>query len=112
MGTPYSRGYSFERRVRGVLQDQGWVTFRAAGSRGPVDLVALKAGEVLLAQVKVDGLLSPREREDLFLLSRELQVRVVVAYRQERDLKWLMVMGPERLDPVEMVPEKKRKEKG
>ena len=42
MGTPYSRGYSFERRVRWVLEDQGWVTFRAAGSRGPVDLVALK----------------------------------------------------------------------
>ena len=110
MRTPYSVGYYFERRVRAWLEDRGWVVFRTGGSRGPVDLVALKAGEVLLVQVKVDGVLSPRERQDLYQLSRALLVRVVLAYREGGELKWLGVYGPEHLTPVEMVPEKKRKE--
>lgn len=108
MGTPYSVGYTFERRVRQALQDQGWVVFKSGGSRSPVDLVALKAGEVLLIQVKVDGILSPRERGDLALLRAELGVRVFLAYRGRRELKWLELLGLGSLRQVEMAPEKKK----
>lgn len=39
-----SRGHDRERRIRDLLQDDGWIVVRAAGSLGPVDLVALKGG--------------------------------------------------------------------
>ena len=38
-----SRGHDRERRVKRFLEDDGWVVVRAAGSLGPVDLVALRA---------------------------------------------------------------------
>ena len=52
------RGADFERRVRRHLERDGWFVIRSAGSRGPLDLVALRrdghAGcEVRLIQCKV-----------------------------------------------------------
>ena len=38
-----SRGANFERRVRVQLEAQGWLVVRAAGSRGPFELVALRS---------------------------------------------------------------------
>jgi Holliday junction resolvase len=39
-----SRGHDRERRIRDQLTDEGWIVIRAAGSLGPVDLVALRSG--------------------------------------------------------------------
>lgn len=41
-----SRGHDRERAVRQLLEMDGWVCIRAAGSLGPVDVVALKQGEI------------------------------------------------------------------
>jgi len=39
--------------VAELLEREGWVVFRSAGSRGPIDLLALRAGDLPLAiQVK------------------------------------------------------------
>lgn len=53
-----SRGAAFERRIRGYLEAEGWLVVRAAGSRGPFDLIALRSGghghcEARLVQCKV-----------------------------------------------------------
>lgn len=37
-------GHSRERQVKKLLEKDGWIVVRAAGSLGPVDLVALKGG--------------------------------------------------------------------
>lgn len=50
-----SRGTRREHQVRDLLVDDGWIVVRAAGSLGPVDLAALKAGAPpRLVQVKAD----------------------------------------------------------
>ena len=52
--TNYSRGASFERRVRDHLRGEGYFVVRSAQSKGDFDLVALKLGEVLLVQCKAN----------------------------------------------------------
>ncbi len=56
--TAARRGADFERRVRRHLEREGWFVVRAAGSRGPLDLVALRSDrrggcEARLIQCKV-----------------------------------------------------------
>ncbi len=56
--TAARRGADFERRVRRHLERAGWFVVRAAGSRGPLDLVALRSDgqggcEARLIQCKV-----------------------------------------------------------
>lgn len=40
----YQRGARLERQVKAFLEEEGWFVIRAAGSKGPADLVALKSG--------------------------------------------------------------------
>lgn len=35
-----------------LLRADGWVVYRSAGSHGPADLVAMRAGAIMLVQVK------------------------------------------------------------
>lgn len=37
-----SRGHDRERQVKALLEAEGWIVVRAAGSLGDIDLVALK----------------------------------------------------------------------
>lgn len=46
------KGYLVERKVRMLLQRQGWMTVRSGGSLGFADLVCLKKGRCVLLQVK------------------------------------------------------------
>ena len=39
--TNYSRGAAFERKVKKVYEEKGYTVVRAAGSKGPIDLVAI-----------------------------------------------------------------------
>jgi Holliday junction resolvase len=77
----YAKGARLERLARAELQAAGYVILRSAGSKGPVDLVALNQCHVRLIQVKAAGAARPA---DLFKLrtlpaprnaSRELWVR-------------------------------------
>lgn len=40
----YNRGAAFERSLQKAIRESGWVCYRAAGSHGCADLIALKAG--------------------------------------------------------------------
>jgi len=48
----YNKGRSFEYKVRDKFQSLGYFTIRSAGSKTPVDLIALKKGELLFIQCK------------------------------------------------------------
>jgi Holliday junction resolvase len=50
--TQYARGRSKEYRTMEMLRGEGWVVARSAGSHGPVDVFAARAGIILLVQVK------------------------------------------------------------
>lgn len=48
----YRRGQAAEHRARSALEGRGYTVVRAAGSKGPVDLVGIRPDGVLLVQVK------------------------------------------------------------
>lgn len=55
MGRNYQRGATRERQAQAMLEQDGWVVVRSAGSRSPMDLTCLKAGEQpRVIQVKSD----------------------------------------------------------
>lgn len=67
--TPYAYGAAFERRVRDDLGKRGYFAVRAAGSKGPIDIVALNSRYRLLVQCKINGNLSPAEWDELYDLA-------------------------------------------
>ena len=70
--TRYNTGADFEREVRKHLAYNGYEIMRSAGSKGKVDLVAFKPGQVLFVQCKhtEDGYLLPLERRELLRISQ------------------------------------------
>ena len=82
----YSRGANFERRCKAYLVQQGWMVFRSAGSHSPADLIAMRGGEFILIQAKINGKLSFKERAYLWLVAEENNCQAMLAYRQGRKL--------------------------
>lgn len=82
----YSRGRNFEYRVEHHYQNKGWVVVRSAGSKGAADLIAARQGEIHIIQCKIDGYLSPAEREQLKAVADEFGGVAVVAYRDKGKL--------------------------
>jgi Holliday junction resolvase len=61
--TNRQRGDYLERQARAALESCGWYVARSAGSLGPADLVALRAGfRPLLVACKTNGRIGPGER--------------------------------------------------
>lgn len=69
MSRRYEQGVRDERDVRRDLAENGYWVVRSAGSKTPVDLIAWKSGELIFAQAKRDGRMSPAEREALLDLA-------------------------------------------
>ncbi len=46
------KGYRVERKIRLLLESNGWKVVRAGGSLGEADLVCLRKGKCMLLQVK------------------------------------------------------------
>lgn len=68
----YDQGRRIEWAIMDDLRASGYVVVRAAGSKGPADIVAIKEGQVLFVSVKKQRPPSPRERADLIAISRHL----------------------------------------
>jgi Holliday junction resolvase len=58
--TNYSRGAAFERKIKKQYEAEGYYVIRSAGSKGPLDLVALKHDSFVFIQCK---LRKPTSRE-------------------------------------------------
>ncbi len=90
MATPKQRGTAFEHRVRKELEDAGYLVVRKPASLSPFDLLALRLERgggllpvmpgVFLIQCKLNGYISPGEREELRTLARRFGCQPVVAY--------------------------------
>jgi Holliday junction resolvase len=77
--TPYRYGVQFERRVRADLEKRGYVTVRAAGSHGPIDLVALSRHAHLIIQCKTNGRLNPAAWNALLTIATSVNALAVLA---------------------------------
>lgn len=65
MSTHYQQGVRVERLVILDLKANGYETVRAASSKGAADVVAIKAGQVLIVSCKRTKMPGPAERADL-----------------------------------------------
>ena len=79
--TQYSRGSDFERSAMRALEADGYFVVRSAGSKGAADLVALKSGQALLVQCKLNGVCPPAERADLIRLAQTVGALPIVAHK-------------------------------
>jgi Holliday junction resolvase len=78
------RGDYFERQTRDALEAHGWFVIRAAGSYGPADIVALRAGNTpLLVSCKLSGSIGPEERAVLTAHAEQAGARPVLAQRKK-----------------------------
>jgi Holliday junction resolvase len=63
MPSGYRNGADLERAVKHHLEDDGYqLVIKSGGSKGKVDVIALKPGQVLLIQCKRSGTMSPADR--------------------------------------------------
>jgi Holliday junction resolvase len=75
-------GDYFERRCRDTLEYRGYVVIRAAGSRGPADLVALKSeSSPLLIQCKINGHISRAEIRATVAMASQAGALPLLAHR-------------------------------
>jgi len=94
--TNYKRGYNFEKRVQKALEDKGYFVVRSAGSKGPVDLVAIDDGQVYLIQCKRQGHMPPQEWNNLFLISSKLRAMPLLAHMpagKKRGIEFIQITG-------------------
>lgn len=82
--TQYSRGYAFEQTIAGQLRQDGYFCIRAGGSHGVADVVALKPGQVLLIQAKIDGEISTADWNELYATAERLGAVALLAWRPKR----------------------------
>lgn len=75
----YAQGRALEYKVRNALVKNGYYVIRSAGSKGAVDLLAMKFHEILMVQVKKDGSLPTTEWNRLYFLARQLDAIPILA---------------------------------
>lgn len=75
----YARGRRAEWAVRDALQDDGYVVLRTAGSKGAVDLIAVKPGQTLAVQVKTNGRLETDSWNRLWSLATNMRAIPILA---------------------------------
>ena len=80
-GKNYRKGRNFEYKVRDVYRSQGYFVLRSPRSMGPVDLVAIKKGEVLLIQCKISGYMPLQQKEELVQLAESIGAKPLLIGR-------------------------------
>lgn len=95
--THYDAGRRFEWAVRDALVTDGYDVIRSAGSKGKVDLVAIKPGQLLFIQCKTNGLCPPAERAELIRVAGRADALPIVAYKgtegRQRPVKYRLLTG-------------------
>lgn len=95
--TNYRNGSDFERKVRGSLEDDGYECVRAAGSKGKIDVVAMKPGQLLFIQIKRHmGQIPPADRAELLRLAAMVGAIPLVAYQPipRKPIAYRELLGP------------------
>jgi Holliday junction resolvase len=110
MTNHYAAGRKFEWDIRDALIDDGYDVIRSAGSKGKVDLVAIKPGELLFIQAKINGLCPPAERTELLRVSGRADALPIVAYKgtegRRRPVRYRLLTGPGPKQFVDWSPDK------
>ena len=83
--SPYKKGARYEYYVKQLLEEEGYLVVRTAGSHGPFDLIAIDKGkrEILLVQVTRRKYIPAELKESLASLAGTYAVKPVVYRRGE-----------------------------
>jgi hypothetical protein len=79
--TKYRYGRAFEYRVRDDMRKLGYFVLRSPRSGSPIDLVAIRRGEVVFIQCKTGGVLGPAEWNEFYNLSVSVGALPLMAER-------------------------------
>ena len=79
---------------------------RSAGSKGKIDLMALKSQKLLFVQCKLNGLCTPAERKEIIRLSLMVNAVPLVAY-SDKGVCFRKLNGPGPYDWVNWDPQEK-----
>lgn len=102
--TNYDRGRAFEYATRDKLIADGYWVMRAAGSKGKVDILAIKDGHTLFVQCKADGKCSPAERVELLRIAALIDGLPLVAHR-DGGVRFRLLNGPGPMQWVSWSPD-------
>lgn len=88
----YRKGVKFEREVRSLLENHGYFVIRSAGSKGPVDLAALKGAIVFLIQCKAGCHIDGHTTKKLLELAEDSQIcNVIPVYARKEGAETMFV---------------------
>ena len=82
--TSYEKGRRFEYRVRDFLKNKDYFVLRSPRSKGPVDLVAIRKGEILFIQCKSWGCIDKEEKEQLISLAKSVGAMPLMVHRRPK----------------------------
>lgn len=91
------QGRDVEHQAQRQLAEAGYWTHRSAGSKSPVDIIAMKPTQTLFVQCKRTGTIGPAEWNALLELARHLGAVPVMARRgtpRKRQLGFYVLTGP------------------
>ena len=92
----YQRGTALENRVRKRLEEAGYFVIRSAGSKTPVDLCAIKHGQVVFVQCKRSGALPAPEWNALYYAALGSGALAVLAEQLLRGQRYWLLTGTKR----------------
>ena len=98
MPTNYERGRAFEYRVIDRLRANGYFAIRSAGSKGAVDIAAIKPGQVLFVQCKLQQApFSAAEWNTLLFIARDCGALPILAEAEPRGpVRWWQLTGTKK----------------
>ena len=103
----YHDGRRIEYAVIHALTEAGWECTRAASSKGSADVIAIRAGEVALVNVKRTSPPGPAERAALLRVADLIPTvsAPVVALGPASRLTWRLLTGPDARHYLPWSPE-------
>jgi len=78
VGSRYRKGHRWELKVKKMWEAKGFVVYRSAGSKGAADLIALRDGQIVLIQVKVNSKPSRSEVAKLLKEAKKCKATALV----------------------------------
>ena len=93
MTTRYAYGRALEYQIQAELGQFGYTTMRSSGSKGLIDVIAMRQGEYLFIQAKRNGRLDPGEWNALYRLAQENHAKAILALKKESGIGnryWLL----------------------
>lgn len=87
----YVIGSNFERKIKREFENRGYFVVRSAGSKSPIDLVAIKEGIPILVQCKIKEI-TKKEIDELRKLQNKVKCKVLAIVKKNKETNYLHIV--------------------